>query len=300
MTQREERIKLAVILAQYIVDNIKPEYGVLTVSEECSLSGPHLMTAAVELAEANIIEINHGWVLSDIGFISFRLKRNGEANAKVYIEMKRKIGQMNQVVTLNALESSSVGQSLKGESMQSIYSIVGSPYGFTQVDWELIQKKKSDPNTIHITLGYQFVSEYYTSTDLITNLRTSLQKATDRYNEINPSARIHLNFRDLKSGLGEHLFNEIAREILSSDITILETSDLNPNVMIELGIALTCGVSVIPIREEKAPNPPSDISGQTWKMYKDSAKIFVPNNDDGSEEFKNLFDRVMRLKRSKM
>ena len=54
---------------------------------------------------------------------------------------------------------------------------------------------------------------------------------------------------------------------LASDIAVVETSDLNSNVMIEMGVALTWGTRVPPIRRHDAPPPPSDISGQVWETY---------------------------------
>lgn len=84
-----------------------------------------------------------------------------------------------------------------------------------------------------------------------------------------------LRHRALTAGYGEHLFNEIARDIISSDIAVFETSDLNPNVMLEMGVALTWGVRVLPIKLEQCEKPPSDFSGQTWADYRDDATAFV-------------------------
>jgi len=42
----------------------------------------------------------------------------------------------------------------------------------------------------------------------------------------------------LSAGYGRHLFNEIASDIISADIAVFEASDLNANVMIEIGVAL--------------------------------------------------------------
>ena len=52
-----------------------------------------------------------------------------------------------------------------------------------------------------------------------------------------------LKFRAVHAGYvkSEHLFNEIARDIISSDIAVFETSDMAPNVFIEIGVALTWG-----------------------------------------------------------
>src|SRR2546425_1188080 len=77
-------------------------------------------------------------------------------------------------------------------------------------------------------------------------------------------------FEPLAAGYGEHLFNEIARDVISADIAVFDTSDLNPNVMIEMGVALTWGVRVLLIKEKNCPKPPSDISGQTWADYEEN------------------------------
>jgi hypothetical protein len=70
---------------------------------------------------------------------------------------------------------------------------------------------------------------------------------------------LHLVFRALAAGYGEHLFNQIARDIIAADIAVFETSDLNPTVMLEMGVALTWGVRVLPIKrvnEAIAPSHP--------------------------------------------
>lgn len=98
----------------------------------------------------------------------------------------------------------------------------------------------------------------------------------------------------MAAGYGEHLFNEIARDIISADIAVFETSDLNPNVMLEMGVALTWGIRVLPIKDEGCPRPPSDISGQTWADYRNSAAEFID-----SEHHRKLIRMVERAARKK-
>lgn len=296
---KNHRRSLATVLAEYIISNPKQEYGIFGLIEGCGLTGDQLSIAALELAEVGIIRLNSGHLIADAVFSSITLKTNASINAQFYVDQSRKSVVRDQVITLNAITASSSNTSI-GAHMKSIYKIVGSPYGFTEVDWELVISKKQDISTLNVVLGYQFVSEKYDSNLLIQNLRLSLNNAIDSYNEINSSNRIHLSFKPLQSRVGEHLFNEIARDILSADIAIFDTSDLNPNVMIELGIALTSGVSVVPIRQENSPNPPSDISGQTWVQYRESAGHFLASADDGSRMFKDLIIRVMRNKIAKV
>lgn len=158
---------------------------------------------------------------------------------------------------------------------------VGSPYGFTDQDWETASARKGRNDVLFVVFGYQFQSTHYDSDSLVMNLRSTFEYAVERYNKQPASIPIRLDFQALSAGYGGHLFNEIARDIISSDVAVFETSDQNPNVMIELGVALTWGVRVLPIKSKGAERPPSDISGQTWVDYRDSAAAFVdPEHDD--------------------
>lgn len=120
---------------------------------------------------------------------------------------------------------------------------VGSPYGFTDQDWEVVAERKSKTGVLFVVLGYQFKSEYYESERLKLNIEGIFGDAVKAYNELQGSKPISLDFRALSAGYGEHLFNEIARDIIAADIAVFETSDLNPNVMVEMGVALTWGAN---------------------------------------------------------
>ncbi|MCW7070372.1 MAG: hypothetical protein OCU17_07250, partial [Methanophagales archaeon] len=141
---------------------------------------------------------------------------------------------------------------------------VGSPYGFTDDDWEFVSLRREDRSTLNVVFGLQYKSEYYNTDQLISNIKKYFQKAVETYSEKPSKEKITLQFEKLTAGYGEHLFNTIARSIIGSDIAVFEVSDQNPNVMIELGVALTWGVRVLPLREKNSPKPPTDISGQTW------------------------------------
>lgn len=171
---------------------------------------------------------------------------------------------------------------------------VGSPYGFTDEDWEFIAERKATTDKLMVTLGYQFDSEHYDSQSLVENIHGAFDRAVTKYNQSPTVLDIELVFSPLAAGYGEHLFNEIARDIIGSDITVFETSDQNPNVMLEMGVALTWGTRVLPIKKEGMPRPPSDISGQTWVDYTESASEFV---DPGHEaKLVRMIERAVRKK----
>lgn len=135
--------------------------------------------------------------------------------------------------------------------------------------------------------GLQYKSEYYDTEQLVETIKKRFQKTIEFYNTKNSERKVTLQFEKLTAGYGEHLFNAIARSIIGSDIAVFEISDGNRNVMIELGVALTWGFRVLPLREKRSPNPPTDISGQTWIEYENSGeKIF-------DEEFYKKLEKMI-------
>jgi hypothetical protein len=171
---------------------------------------------------------------------------------------------------------------------------VGSPYGFNDEDWETVAENKSKGNTLFVVFGYQFKSDRYDSTSLKENMEKSFKSAVEEYNSLKNAIPVTLDFRSLAAGYGEHLFNEICRDIISADIAVFDTSDLNPNVMLEMGVALTWGVRVLPIKMKDCPEPPSDISGQTWADYENSGQVFV--GPDHSIKMLRMVERSARKK----
>ena len=171
---------------------------------------------------------------------------------------------------------------------------VGSPFGFTDEDWESVAGRKSDPQRLYTVLGHQFQSEYFDAAVLRNNVEQMLRRAVERYNAERRGPAITLDHRPLNAGYGEHLFNEIARDIIGADIAVFETSDLNPNVMLEMGVALTWGVRVLPIKREDRPTPPSDVSGQTWANHRDSGVVFV--DPDHDQKVVRMIERALRKK----
>ena len=171
---------------------------------------------------------------------------------------------------------------------------IGSPYGFHDEDWETVATRKADAGVLNVVLGLQFESEHYDAGLLRTNVKAMFSMAVEAYGQGLGVHPINLVFRPLTAGYGEHLFNEIARDIISADIAVFETSDLNPNVMLEMGVALTWGVRVLPIKLRGCPKPPSDVSGQTWADYLDNAMTF----DDPEHQTKlvAMIERAVRKK----
>jgi hypothetical protein len=173
-------------------------------------------------------------------------------------------------------------------------SPVGSPYGFTDEDWEIVAERKGQQGQLRVVLGYQFQSQHYETDKLRTNVKASFEAAIAEYHARQMGPPISLKFKVLGAGYGEHLFNEIARDIISADIAVFDASDLNPNVMLEMGVALTWGTRVLPIKAAGRPSPPSDVSGQTWVEYQASGEHFL--DPDHQSKLARMVQRAIRKK----
>jgi hypothetical protein len=161
-------------------------------------------------------------------------------------------------------KASSVGVSPNGVKPALLPTPAGSPYGFTDEDWEIVSRHKARLDRLYVVLGHQFSSGSFHSENLRKNIEQIFELAVQRHNDgRRVTTPVKLKFSVLAAGYGEHLFNQIARGIIGSDVAVFETSDLNANVMLEMGVALTWGVRVLPIKAEGKPTPPSDVSGQT-------------------------------------
>jgi hypothetical protein len=171
---------------------------------------------------------------------------------------------------------------------------VGSPYGFREEDYEFIENELRQSDRVKVVFGHQWESSHYSTGDLRANLQGVFEAAVARYNGEPGHEKVHLLFVPLSAGYGEHLFNEIVRDIVSADIAVFDTSDLNPNVMIEMGVALTWGVRVLPVKAEDTPVPPSDISGQTWASYLESGTRWI--DTDHETKVLGMVRRAMRRK----
>lgn len=173
-------------------------------------------------------------------------------------------------------------------------SPVGSPYGFRDEDWEVVAERKGRQDQLRVVLGYQFSSDHYDASELKNNVKATFEAALVEYHERQMGPPVTLKFKVLGAGYGEHLFNEIARDIISADIAVFDASDLDPNVMLEMGVALTWGVRVLPIKAAGRPSPPSDISGQTWAEFEASGAKFL--DGDHQSKVARMVQRAVRKK----
>jgi hypothetical protein len=139
---------------------------------------------------------------------------------------------------------------------------IGSPYGFEDEDWELVADRRSNREQLNVVLGYQFRSDHFRADDLAANVQAMFSRAMEQYSHIPGAVPAALHFQALSAGYGEHLSSIRSRAIsFAADIAVFEL-DLNPNVMLELGV-VDMGSSGAGDKSQGRHQPPSDISGHT-------------------------------------
>lgn len=153
---------------------------------------------------------------------------------------------------------------------------------------------KRNPDKLNVVFGYKFESKIYDTEKLKLNIEKMFQCTVDAYNKSPNAIIVELNFRPIAAIYVKHQFNEITQDIIPADIAVFDTSDFNPNVMLEMGVVLTWGVRFLPIKEENCKNPPSDISDQTCADYKDSASQFKA--PDHHKKLIRMVDHAVRKK----
>ncbi len=236
--------------------------------------GPNRLNDAVDLLEQNgYLDVLKTFGTAPYNFNSVRLLSRGRFEAE-------RMESAAERAREEATAASGSGSRIAGiQPVTRFAQPVGSPYGFTVYDWEAVTADHSDASRLVVVFGHQHASSFFDAARLRLAIQTMFQQALDT---VSPELRrdVRLDFRPLAAGYGGHLFNRIARDIIGADIAVFETSDFNPNVMIELGVALTWDVRVLPIHHKTAKSPSSDISGQTWAQYEqDGNKWLDPDHD---------------------
>jgi len=171
---------------------------------------------------------------------------------------------------------------------------VGSPYGFQDEDWESVTLGRADKGRLIVVFGHQWESKHFNTEDLRKNVGAMFGAALSGALAKHKGTSVQLDYRPLQGGYGGHLFNEIARDIIGADIAVFDTSDQNSNVMIEMGVALTWGTRVLPIREDSTSKPPSDISGQTWATYRASGSTWL--DVEHAKKLQAVAERALKKK----
>jgi hypothetical protein len=224
-------------------------------------------------------------------------------NARGKYELERRQSLESALETSESAQESKIIGAIKEQLIGLLTAVsekvkppipIGSPYGFTDQDWEIVASRKAKKQVLFVVLGCKFESDHYDTDNLKSNLKQMFEDSVTRYNSEYPDQSVNLEFIPLHAGYGEHLFNGISRDIISSDISVFETSDSAPNVFIELGVALTWGSRVFLIKKKGCEPPPSDISGQTYADYTNDAKDF--EDPEHSEKLYRMVERAIQKK----
>lgn len=121
---------------------------------------------------------------------------------------------------------------------------------------------------IRVFAGYQFKSSYFKRSKLDEALSWVAQSVSNDFSIEN--CRVDVQYEPVDVTPGSILIEELKSLIKSSDICLFEVSDLNHNVFIELGIALSDNKPAIMLRNSSTGEDarlPSDLSGIIYHRY---------------------------------
>ena len=80
---------------------------------------------------------------------------------------------------------------------------MGSPYGFTDEDWETVSRHKARADRLYVVFGHQFESEAYDTVKLRQNIQKTFEGAVQRFNERSRGqVPVKLKFSVLAAGYG--------------------------------------------------------------------------------------------------
>lgn len=126
---------------------------------------------------------------------------------------------------------------------------------------------------LNLTLCYQFDSKYYSKLDLLECISRAIEIANKEIGDY------EIKFEEIEEGnLSSNIHENIHKSLVASHIIIFEISDLNKNVLYELGLAKGLGKKCLLIKERQATDKlPFDISPYQCVTYSSKELINFKN-----------------------
>lgn len=114
-----------------------------------------------------------------------------------------------------------------------------------------------------VTFCYQFSSQHYDKVELHSCIARAIEEVDRGIDGIN------VVYDPIEEGLSSEVIHEnITKTIQKSNLVIFELSDLNPNVLFELGLAKGRDKPIIVLREEGVEKPlPTDVQSFIYLKY---------------------------------
>ena len=155
----------------------------------------------------------------------------------------------------------------------------------------------SDNNIIKVYFGYSWANpEDKSQNSGLSNSRLEAFKQLESNvrNSLSEEQKKLVDFRRLRGTAGDYLLRNIYQMIKSSDIMVFDITELNPNVLLELGIAFAIreevkqNMKIYLIRETKNKRSekkvPSDLSGYYYTEYRYEGEKIVFSDRNSLKE----------------
>lgn len=149
---------------------------------------------------------------------------------------------------------------------------------------------------IKVFAGFQFVSKYFGKLLFEGAINRAVEQINEeaKYRYNGKTIQVEYEIIDLASG--KDVLSSISEKIATSDITLFELSDKNPNVLFELGYAFAMKKKIILLINERLDisEIPSDLRGYSVKKYSEKYFEISVAEELQQKVFSLIDERVIR------
>ena len=167
---------------------------------------------------------------------------------------------------------------------------------FSARDLKKFDRRYRSKRILYIRFGYQWKDESersrrYFSKALKKTLKGIFEDAKGSF----PESKHRLNYASLRARAGKPVLNNIVFDLLSADLLFFDLTHLNPNVFLELGIAIVTKKNLF-LLLRKGTKLPSDLAGLTYCNYNSERDFSLEEftKKDIRVEMKKVLRRKMK------
>jgi hypothetical protein len=170
-----------------------------------------------------------------------------------------------------------------------------SPFlAFSAEDLQKIDQRYRSKRSVYARFGYQWKDAHgHAQKALSLALKKTLKGFfKDIRSSSSRQAEYKLNYASLRAQAGKPVLHRIVLDILSADLLFFDLTYLNPNVLLEIGIAYATNENLFLLSDERSKSPPpSDLAGLTYCKYSVEKTSFL--NSFAERDIKSAMRKVL-------
>jgi hypothetical protein len=172
-----------------------------------------------------------------------------------------------------------------------------SPFlAFKRDELEKLEQRQRSKKKLYVRFGYQWLDDSGgTKKHLSIALRNKLRLIFEDASKTENTNGYTLNYASLRGEAGKPLLHRIVFDILSADLLFFDVTEINANVMFELGIAYAANARLFLLRKNGAKKQlPSDLAGLTYSDYELGRDLVVDSFFE--QDVKSVMQKTIKTK----